>query len=185
MKGPKSPYQQQKFLVSIPLLDARPKSLEVLVKSTTEKYGEVLIPARVGVISTAGRFNSLEVFAVAFAVASKHDHSLACVVSRSPVPVVLVIADSPGQSILCTKEVYCACLTIAVGEDGGPRALLGRQAVIDLGDRSGHLLPTKLISEVLRQWPRRLVLCFGRFKAKRLLIANIGFNWKDGQRERR
>src|SRR6266496_1277184 len=109
----------------------------------------MLIRARIWMIRVARHFNSFEVLAVAFAVAAQDNDYLPSVVARSPVPVVLVIADCFGQSILWSKVVYGACLPVAIREDCRPRPLIGRQLVIDFGDRAGHILPTKLISKVL------------------------------------
>src|SRR5687768_11997455 len=111
-------------------------------------------------IGASNRIDSLKVFTVAFAVAAQDDHDCAGVVPRAPEPVVLVIAYRFWQSIPGPEEVYCSGLTVAVGKDGSLFPLVRWEAVINLGYRARHLLPTKLISEVLRERPSLLVFCF-------------------------
>ena len=67
-------------------------------------------------IGAADGFDSFEVLAVALAIAAQNDHSCAGVVARAPVPVILVIADGFGQSILCTEEIYRSCLPVTVAK---------------------------------------------------------------------
>ena len=61
------------------------RGLEVLVKAAAKEYVEVLVATRVGMIGAANCIHSLEVFAVAFAVAAQHDHNRRARLRRSTV----------------------------------------------------------------------------------------------------
>src|SRR5439155_14736404 len=119
---------------------------------------EVLVASRIGMVGTARCFHAGEVFAIAGSIAAEHNHAFAGVVSRPPIPIVLMIADRLRQSVLFSEEIDRPRLTLAVGENCGHRALLGRKFIVSSSDFPRHFLPAKLIGEMLRQWTGRLVL---------------------------
>src|SRR3954469_11947 len=96
--------------------------------------------------------------AVPFPVAAQDDHAFASVIARTPEPVALVIADRFRQSVLLAEEIDRTRLAVAVGEDRGLDALLGRQRVVDAADFARHFLPAEFIREMLGQRTSQLVL---------------------------
>src|SRR5258705_5607622 len=85
---------------SIPPLHLWPQLLQVRRKPAAKPDLEVLIAARIGMFHVSNGLHGAEVFAVAGAVAAQDDHHLAGIVTRSPIPVGLVITDGLGQAEL-------------------------------------------------------------------------------------
>src|SRR2546423_5297789 len=92
--------------------------------------------------------DAAKVFAVATSAAAQHDHDVPGVIARTPIPVSLVIADGLGQGVLRAEIIDGARLAITVGKDGGTRALLRWQSVIDAHDFADHFFPAELICKV-------------------------------------
>ena len=67
-------------------------------------------------------------------------------------------ADGGRQSVLGTEEIDGAGLSVVLSEDGGARADIGGQAVVDAGHGGGHVFPAELVGEELRQRPEFVIL---------------------------
>ena len=136
-------------------------------------------------LNLADFFHALEVLAVASAVAAQHYDDAAIVVSRSPEPVALVIANRFGKSVLGAEKVDRARLAVTVGEDGCAFSICRRQRVIDPGYFADHVFPAEFIGEVLRQRSIVLVLRFCRFDTDPLLVTNECFRREHRSGDRR
>src|SRR5436190_9862944 len=130
----------------------------------------MLVKSRIRMVGAARCFHAGKVFAIAGSIAPEHNHTFAGVLSRPPIPIVLMIADRLRQSVLFPKKIDRSGLTVTVGENRSCFALLWREFVINSSDFPRHFFPSKLIGEMLRQWTGRLVLGLGGLKAHHLLI---------------
>src|SRR5512138_3741709 len=124
-------------------------------------------------LCTTGHLNAFEMLTVTSAVTAENDHRFTGILSRSPQPIALMIADGFWQSILGTEEINRAGLAVTVRKDCCPGTLLGRKIVVNFRDLAGHFLPSELICEVLRKGSGPLVFCPWRFETEHPLILNI------------
>ena len=77
----------------IPLLHSWPDLRQRLVQSLAEKYLEMFVATGIGMIGFSHGFDARKMFAIAGAVAPQHNHTLACIFPRTPIPIGLMIAD--------------------------------------------------------------------------------------------
>src|SRR5437667_1898194 len=78
--------------------DFRPGLLQIASEAAADENIEMLVAPRVRMFDVASRFDALEMFAVAGAVAAENDHDAAVVIARAPNPVGLMIADRFRQT---------------------------------------------------------------------------------------
>src|SRR5579864_344559 len=117
-------------------------------------------------------FNTLKQLWLIAAAAAQNNHCVSVVLSRSPNPVAILFANGLRQPISRSVEIYCRCLSPAVGKDGSPSAFFRRQAVVNLSDLLHHLLPAELVGKPLRQRTILLMLDFRRLQPKRIFITD-------------
>src|SRR5579862_42473 len=94
-------------------------------------------------------------------------------------------ADGGRQAELRTEEVDRAGLAVILRQDSGLGALIGRQAVVDLRHGGGHLAPSELVAEMLRQRTFLAGLIARIVDADDAFIANQRFRRENRQRQRR
>src|SRR5258708_22572154 len=105
----------------------------------------MLIAPRIRMLHLSRSFHTLKMFAIAASAAAQHDDNVAGVVSRAPVPVILVRTDGPGQIVLWAEIIDGRGFAVSVAEDGGMRLFLVRKTVVDAGHFAHHVLPPELI----------------------------------------
>src|ERR1035441_7091955 len=83
--------------------------------------------------------------------ARHHNHAFSSSAARAPKKVVLVAADGGREAVFGTEEIDGAGLSVVLSEDGGARADVGGQAVVNARHGGGHFLPPELIGKKLGQ----------------------------------
>src|SRR5208282_2023707 len=78
---------------------------------------------------------------------AEHNHDLARIIARTPIPVVSMAADRFGQAELWPVEVDRSCLAVVIPENGRLRSFVRRNAVVDLSGSRSHLGPSKTVSQ--------------------------------------
>ena len=99
--------------------------------------------------------------------------------ARAPQEVRLVGADRGRQPVPRPEEIDRARLAVVVGKDGGPRAVLGGQRVVDARDLGHQLRPAEAIAEVLGQRPAMADLGLRRREPERLLVGDVALGRED------
>src|ERR1041385_9462406 len=95
-----------------------------------------------------------------------------------------MIADGFRQAVFGPEEIDGPSLTVAVGEDCCPGALLRWKTVVDSRSLARHFFPAEFVREVLRKRACLLVFCSRRFETERSLVANVSSRSQDGCRYR-
>jgi len=88
---------------------------------------------------------------IVFVALSQDNDALACILARSPYPVVLMSSDGLREAVLWPEEVDGAGVSIVIGKDRGFSLLFrGKRAVVGRNGLS-DLLPAEHIGVKLRQ----------------------------------
>src|SRR6266481_8679255 len=124
----------------------------------------MLVAPRVRMFDPAGRFDALEMFAVAGSIAAENDDDAAIIIARPPKPVALMIANRFRQTESRSEEIDRAGLTVTVRENRRPRLFFRRKRFVNSRRFLRHLFPTEFVGKILRERPGRLVFRLRWFK---------------------
>src|ERR1700728_4944617 len=114
-----------------------------------------------------------------------HDHAFTGITARSPEKIVLMPADGRRQSVFWTEHVDGRGFSVILRENRGFWTDLRRQIVIDARDSGGHLLPSEMVGEKLRQWAELVRFDRRLTEMQRLHPSDVSLGRQDRNRERR